>query len=163
VPAVLYPPFADRHPRFAENPFPRRPASVIVCSSNRHGVTMNSEASYHLRRQILWGLLLIGIGIAFLLDQFDLYDVRSLWHYAPLLLVVVGVNQTIGYPSAKEFTSGLWTVFIGLWLFAVFEGLFGLTFWNSWPLLIIVSGVTMAIRPIAERRFNAHQENRHGQ
>jgi hypothetical protein len=124
---------------------------------------MNSEASYHLRRQILWGLLLIGIGVAFLLDQLDLYDVRSLWHYTPLLLVLAGVNQTIGYPSAREFTNGLWCVFIGLWLFAVFEGLFGLTFGNSWPLVIIASGLTMAIRPIAERRFNAHRENRHGQ
>ena len=126
---------------------------------------MKSEASYHLRRQVLWGLVLIGLGVAFLLDQLGLYDVdlRALWHYAPLLLVVAGINQTIGYPSAREFANGLWTVLVGLWLFATLEGLFGLTFRNSWPLLIIISGVTMAVRPIAERRFNAHRENRHGQ
>ena len=123
---------------------------------------MNSEASYHLRRQVLWGLVLVGLGVAFLLDQMDVFDIRSLWHYAPLLLVVVGINQTIGYPSAREFSNGLWTVFIGLWLFAVLEGLWGLTFGNSWPLFIIISGITMAIRPIAERRFGPKGGDGHG-
>lgn len=117
---------------------------------------MNSESSYQLRRQVLWGLLLIGLGVAFLLDQLDIYEVDHLWHYAPLLLVVAGINQTIGYPSAREFVNGLWTVFIGLWLFAMFEGLFGLTWFNSWPLFIIVGGIGMALRPIAERRFGAN-------
>ena len=114
---------------------------------------MRNEASYDLRRQVLWGLLLVGLGVAFLLDQMNIVEIESLWHYAALLLVVIGINQTIGYPSGREFASGLWTAFIGLWLFAVLEGLFGLTFANSWPLFIIISGVTMAIRPIAERKF----------
>jgi hypothetical protein len=123
---------------------------------------MNSEASYHLRRQVLWGLLLVGVGVAFLLDQMNMFDIRELWHYTPLLLVVIGINQTIGYPSAREFSGGLWNVFIGLWLFAVLEEMWGLTFYNSWPLFIIISGITIAVRPIAARRFNAKGGNRHG-
>jgi hypothetical protein len=124
---------------------------------------MDSEASYHLRRQVLWGLLLVGLGVAFLLDQMNIVDITDFWRYAPLLLVVAGINQTIGYPSAGEFSKGLWNVLIGLWLFAVLQGLFGLTFANSWPLFIIISGITMAIRPIAARRFNRNQENHHGE
>ena len=123
---------------------------------------MDSEASYHLRRQFLWGLLLVGLGVAFLLDQMNIIEITDLWHYAPLVLVVIGINQTIGYPSAGEFSSGLWKVLIGLWIFAVLEGLFGLTWSNSWPLAIIISGVTMAVRPIAARRFHADRETRHG-
>ena len=119
---------------------------------------MQNEASYHLRRQVLWGLLLVGLGLAFLLDQMNIVEIESLWHYAPLLLVVIGINQTIGYPSGREFASGLWTAFIGLWLFAVVEGLFGLTFANSWPLFIIISGITMAVRPIAERKFGKYDK-----
>ena len=117
---------------------------------------MKNEASYDLRRQVLWGLLLVGLGVAFLLDQMNIVEIESLWHYAPLLLVIIGINQTIGYPSGREFANGLWTVFIGLWLFAVLEGLWGLTFRNSWPLFIIISGVTMAIRPLAERKFGKY-------
>jgi hypothetical protein len=132
-----------------------------VALDMHNGGHMKSEASYHLRRQVLWGLMLVGLGVVFLLDQMDIVAIRELWHYAPLLLVVIGINQTIGYPNAREFSSGLWTVFIGLWLFAVFEGLWGLTFGNSWPLFIIITGVTMAIRPIAERRFRGSK--RHGE
>lgn len=127
---------------------------------------MKSEASYHLRRQVLWGLVLIGLGIVFLLDQMGIYEARHLWHYAPLIMVIGGINQTIGYPSGREFANGLCTVFIGLWLFAVLEGLWDLTFRNSWPFFIIVIGISIAVRPIADRRFNRHQrngENRHGQ
>jgi uncharacterized membrane protein YjjP (DUF1212 family) len=43
----------------------------------------------------------------------------------------------------------------------MFEGLFGLTWFNSWPLFIIVGGIGMAIRPIAERRFG-NKGDRHG-
>jgi hypothetical protein len=123
---------------------------------------MNSEDSYHWRKQIVWGLLLIFVGGAVLFDRLGYFDAEPLWHYWPLLLVVIGVNQTIGYPSPREFGNGMWTVFIGLWLFAVFENLFGLTFRNSWPLFILAWGVKLVLDPFIARRFASnHPENRH--
>jgi hypothetical protein len=107
--------------------------------------------------------MLVGVGVVFLLDQLGVYPARKLWHYAPLLMVVAGINQTIGYPDAKEFAGGVWTVCVGLWIFAVLEGLFGLTWGNSWPLAIVFSGFAIVLRPIAARMFNRHQENGHGQ
>lgn len=114
---------------------------------------MSTENSYTARKQMMWGLVLIAVGIIFLLDRMDIVDASSVWHYWPLLLVVVGINQTIGYPSAREFKSGLWTIFIGLWLFAVFEGLFGLTFRNSWPLFLLMAGAQLVLAPVIARRF----------
>jgi hypothetical protein len=57
-------------------------------------------------------------------------------------------------------------VFTGLWLFAVFENAFGLTFRNSWPLFILMWGVKLVLDPFIARRFNNHRmaarvENRH--
>ncbi|HBF50165.1 MAG TPA: hypothetical protein DDX04_07100 [Massilia sp.] len=117
--------------------------------------------SYRQRKQMMWGLVLIAVGVAFLLDRMDVLDIATLWHYWPLLLVVAGINQTIGYPSAREFTSGLWTVFIGLWLFAVFEGLLGLTFRNSWPLFILMWGLQLVLEPVIARRFASNKEKDH--
>ena len=116
---------------------------------------------YRQRKQMMWGLVLIAVGVAFLLDRMDVLDISTLWHYWPLLLVVAGINQTIGYPSAREFTSGLWTVFIGLWLFAVFEGLLGLTFRNSWPLFILMWGLQLVLEPVIARRFASNKEKDH--
>ena len=120
---------------------------------------MGTDNNYTARKQMMWGLVLIGVGLIFLLDRMDILDASSVWHYWPLLLVVVGINQTIGYPSANEFKTGLWTIFIGLWLFAVFEGLFGLTFRNSWPLVLLMAGVQLVLAPLIARRFPESNRN----
>ncbi|HBZ06496.1 MAG TPA: hypothetical protein DEP03_08995 [Massilia sp.] len=122
---------------------------------------MSSENSYRQRKQMMWGLVLILVGLVFLLDRMNVLDASELWHYWPLLLVVAGINQTIGYPSAKEFTNGLWMVFVGLWLFAVFEGFLGLTFRNSWPLFILMWGLQLVLGPVIARRFPSTREKDH--
>jgi hypothetical protein len=119
-----------------------------------------SSSSYEWRKQLMWGLVLVIVGVTFALDQMDLIDIDGLWHYWPLLIVISGINKMIGYPTAKHFSSGLWMVFIGLWLFAVLDHLFGLTFRNSWPFLIIACGVSMIIEPIIKKRFPSYEESR---
>lgn len=119
---------------------------------------MSTDKSYQWRKQLMWGLALIAFGVAIFLDQMDLVDIRGLWHYWPLLLVIAGVNKMIGYPTAKDFTSGLWSVLIGLWIFAVFEDMYGLTWRNSWPFVIIVTGVTIILEPLIKKRFAPNEE-----
>jgi uncharacterized membrane protein HdeD (DUF308 family) len=120
---------------------------------------MHTEEAYRWRKQAVRGLLLIAVGTVVLLDRMVYIDAGAWWRYAPLLLVVVGINQAIGYPSPREFGNGLWTVFIGLWLFACFQHIFGLSFRNSWPLFILAWGVKLVFQPLVARRF-AHQSAR---
>ncbi len=122
---------------------------------------MSMESSYQWRKQVMWGLVLIGVGLVIFLDQMGYVEARNLWHYAPLVLVVFGINKMIGYPTARDFTSGLWMMFMGVWIFAVFENMFGLTFRNSWPFVIIASGVSMILEPLIKRRFAANEEISH--
>jgi hypothetical protein len=159
------PPFAEnRVIHRPPNAIRRNPVFLALVSMYRHLILstegkVNTENSYEWRRQLLWGLVLIGVGITFFLDQMDYIVVEGLWHYWPLLLVVIGINKMIGYPTAKHFTSGLWTMFVGLWLFAVIEHEFGLTFGNSWPLPIIACGITMVIEPLIKKRFAPNEES----
>lgn len=122
---------------------------------------MNPESSYEWRRQLMWGLVLVCIGVTIFLDQIDVIDVQEIWHYWPLLMVIFGINKMVGYPTAKHFSSGLWMVFTGLWLFAVLEHLFGLTLHNSWPFFIIAGGVSMIVEPLIKQRFAQNEENSH--
>ena len=122
---------------------------------------MKPETSYEWRRQLMWGVTLICFGVGFFLDQINLVEFRGMWHYAALLWVVFGINKMIGYPTAKHFTSGLWNVFMGLWIFAVFEHMYGLTWSNSWPFVIIASGVTMILEPVIRKRFAPNEEFGH--
>jgi hypothetical protein len=107
----------------------------------------------------MWGLLLVALGLGLLLDRMDLFDMDELWHYWPLMLVLVGINRMIGSPSPRDFTSGVWSAFVGIWLFCVFEHLFDLTFRNSWPLFIIVTGITMVLEPIVARIKSRESNN----
>ncbi len=114
---------------------------------------MHTEEAYRWRKQAVWGLLLIVVGTIVLLDRLYYIDAGAYWRYAPLLLVVIGLNQTIGYSSPREFGNGLWTVFIGLWLFACFNHVFGLSFRNSWPLFLLAWGLKLVFEPLVARRF----------
>ncbi len=109
----------------------------------------------------MWGLMLIGFGVLVLFDRLDVFDAVELWHYWPLALVVFGINKMIGYPTPKHFTSGLWMTFVGLWLFATFEHMWGLEFYNSWPFLIIAWGIQLILEPFIKDRFSANKEQRH--
>lgn len=122
---------------------------------------MSTDNSYQWRKQLLWGLLLVGLGTAFFLDRTEVFELDELWHYWPLLLVVVGLNKVIGYPTARDFTNGLWTMFVGLWLFAIFEGMYGLTFRNGWPFLVIAWGVKLILEPFIKQRFASNTESHH--
>lgn len=120
---------------------------------------MSTGKSYEWRRQVMWGVVLIMVGITVFLHQMDLIELNGIRHYWPLILVVFGINKMVGYPTAKHFSSGLWLVFIGLWLFACFEHFFGMTFRNSWPIIIVASGVSMIIEPLIQKRFGPHEES----
>ncbi|WP_229458566.1 LiaF transmembrane domain-containing protein [Massilia glaciei] len=109
----------------------------------------------------MWGLLLVGLGAAIFLHIIGYLHFWDLWHYWPLVLVVIGVNKMIGFPTARHFTSGLWTLFIGVWLFFTFEGLFGLTLKNSWPFVIIAYGIGMILEPFIKARFPENPESDH--
>lgn len=120
---------------------------------------MGTETSYQLRRQIMIGLLLVGVGTLFFLDRINVLEVDQVWHYWPLLLVAFGANKMIDYASAKHFVSGLGTLLTGLWLFAVFEHMWGLTFRNSWPFLFIVWGGQLIIEPLLAARLKSDTEH----
>lgn len=118
---------------------------------------MSTNSSNEWRKQLAWGLVLIAVGIAIFLQKMDLIELYTMWHYWPLFIVVAGAIKMITYTRAGEFTSGLWTVLVGLWLYAVFEHMFGLTFRNSWPLVIIACGAVMILEPLIKNR-NADSE-----
>jgi len=111
-----------------------------------------SSSQQQWRKQIVWGLVLILVGAVFLLDRLGFLDIHDMWQYWPLLLVFVGLTRMIAAESPGEFTGGLWTVFIGGWLFAVFDDRFDFTLRNSWPLLLIGGGLIMVIKPFLEKR-----------
>lgn len=127
---------------------------------------MRHHTSSHYTAYMVGGSL-ICLGVAFLLDQQGIIALQDIWQYWPLLLIIGGAIRIIDPETPRDVASGAWTLLIGVWLFANFEGWFGMDFDNSWPLLLIGWGVSLLLRPMLQARFarkngadTANQEHR---
>jgi len=110
------------------------------------------------RASLTHGLLLIAIGTVFLLDEFRVADFHDTFHYYwPMTLVLFGVADLF---QRRSVWRGLWLIAVGAWLQATVLHLFGLTFRNSWPLLLIVLGAGMTLRAFFDTVLAEPKEER---
>ena len=101
---------------------------------------MNEEQTRRIDPNALFtGLVLVALGIAFLLGDFG----GLVHHWWPMFVVLLGVPKLL---NRRTVWAGLWLVSLGAWLQIVHLHLFGLSFGNGWPLLLIVVGAGIALR-----------------
>ena len=109
---------------------------------------MNNEPRKIDGGTLAGGLILIALGALFLLERFTDLDFGDVVHsYWPMILVLIGVPKLF---RPRTVWSGLWLIAIGVWLQIAHLRLFGVTFRNSWPLLLIALGAGMILRALVE-------------
>jgi hypothetical protein len=121
------------------------------------------RARLKLRRQVIWGLALVAFGVAYLVNRDDHESLMRVWTWWPFVLVAFGIGNMLPPVDGRRFVDGLSQVLFGAWFYATFEGLWGLTFGNSWPLLIIVAGAGMVMQPLATRYVERKARERTGE
>ena len=112
------------------------------------------ENKRHARKRILWGLMLVGLGVLFLCERLDDIGLAMLWRFWPLILLVSGLIDVLAASCWKHIAEGMNQIVIGAWLFVCFEHLWGLTFSNSWPMLLIGVGLTIVLRGLPDGTQN---------
>lgn len=102
------------------------------------------------------GMVLVTLGVLFLLDRFDVADfgdvIRTWW---PLFVIVPAIPKLF---RRETLWSGLWMLTMGIWFQFVTLRLFGLTWSNSWPIVLIAAGAGMIARTLIE---SSARRNRH--
>lgn len=103
--------------------------------------------------RLLVGLLFIAGGILLLARAFELLPFfPSVWKLWPVAVMAVGVARLV-WPTGKDGRLlGLWLVVLGSWGAINVWGLFGLTWVNSWPLLVVGIGVVLVLEALFEGR-----------
>lgn len=127
-------------------------AGAIGTPRNQRKEAMNMCASRHEDERLsglMWGVGLVLVGSVFLLQYLDVLPFRLWRAWWPLVLVMVGIAQMVGRPTAKGLGDGVGTILIGAWCFVATNGLFGLTWRTSWPLALVAAGTGMVVRAIA--------------
>jgi hypothetical protein len=87
------------------------------------------------------GLVLIVIGTLFLLDNLDYIDIGEWVPYWPFIIACVGVGRIIEARNPADVSRGGFLIFVAFWLYACLQHMWGLGFYNSWPMILIALGL----------------------
>jgi hypothetical protein len=108
------------------------------------------------------GFFLLAVGVALLLDKFDIFYIGSVWHYWPILIIASGFGRLLDAQEAWEYRKSVWWLFIGSWLLISELHLFGLSYHNSWPILLIGAGIGMLWKSAYPSHFKFVKDHCHG-
>ena len=94
----------------------------------------------HGRGNLVWGVALIVLGGVLLLDRLRVIDIGDFWRLWPLVVIYFGLTQLVAPRDGKR---SAWLFLAGVWLLVSSFEVFGFNYENSWPLLIMLAGVSM--------------------
>lgn len=90
---------------------------------------------------LIMGLTLIAAGSLFLLDRLNYLYIQDYWFLIPAIVALNGLIDIVTATQAKHTAEGASTIVIAIWLYVSIERVYGLNFYNSWPMLIIAWGL----------------------
>jgi hypothetical protein len=102
-----------------------------------------SDLGYRRPNRLIFGLLVITVGVLFTLDNLGYIDGRSLFRWWPVLLVGYGLMNLLGWGRRPPSWIGLFFVLGGGWMLLDVAGLVRWNIWDFWPVLLIAWGVAM--------------------
>lgn len=102
--------------------------------------------------QLIAGVIILALGVALALESFSGLDVHGLFHLWPLIVIGIGVARLVGAETAKQRSGGLLLVALGCWFLINTLRIYGLDWGESWPLLLILLGISKLILPEDGRR-----------
>jgi hypothetical protein len=112
--------------------------------------------------QIGVGVFLLLAGVALMLGKFDFFYTESPWHFWPVIILAAGIGKLIDAEFSWEYRKAIWTLFIGGWLLVSELHLFGLSYHNSWPILLIGVGIGMMWKSIYPNHPHVIKEQGNG-
>jgi len=98
---------------------------------------------------IAFGLILMGVGVVLLLEQQGLIP-NGFWRHGwPWIIVLLAVIQLATARSAGRVRDGVTFALIGGWMVMVESHWRGLTWANSWPLVLAAIGAGNSMIPLS--------------
>jgi hypothetical protein len=96
------------------------------------------------------GLVLLGVGIAMLLDAIDAWEIGMLWRFWPLILIAIGLANAYEAFRRRQGDGSYFLLGVGLWMLAGSFNVFGLSYGSAFPIAIIVVGFGAVLHAIID-------------
>jgi cell wall-active antibiotic response 4TMS protein YvqF len=124
---------------------------------------MSSRRYRRHRDTLVWGLVLIGLGVTFLLTNSGVWPNDTLRHWWPMFVVISGLGSLVGARGARGVGSAVTTAAMGVWLLVATNDWYGLGWSRSWPLAIVAIGLGTLTEAIVARFWRDEvEEGTHG-
>jgi hypothetical protein len=104
---------------------------------------------------MVFGVVLIGVGILMLLGQLGISGLIPPFRWWPTILFIVGAAQVLTAGRPRQVASGLSLMLVCLWFYACIYHWYGLTYRTAWPLLLVVFGGEMILASVLGRLWPA--------
>lgn len=103
--------------------------------------------------RLLFGLLLLVLGVLWTLDNLDFIESESVTRWWPALLLLFGACRLIGLGCRRRPVSGAIWSFIGAWLLLRTFHLVSTDLFDFWPVALILLGSALVYRAWQGRPF----------
>ena len=116
---------------------------------------MNAQAGYHGNGRIVWGGILILLGIIYALDSFNVLSAGDILEFWPLILIGIGATKISQARFSSQRTAGFILVAIGsVFLLRSFH-LVWFRGRDLWPVVFLLVGGFLVWQALARRRAPA--------
>lgn len=115
------------------------PERVII------GAAARGKAYGLVISRLVFGLIVVGLGVIFLLDEMGVVDASTILRYWPALLLAYGIMRLTGLFCRQHLTSGAIFTLIGSWLLLRTLHVLPYGLRDFWPVLIILIGVSLVM------------------
>ena len=123
-------------------------------------VTRGTEARRSpVTPKLVFGLLLIFVGVVFTLDQMVLLHAGDVLQFWPLILIAAGASKLLWPGSSTSRVTGVIMILIGAWLQFEILDIIYYSFWDYWPLLLVLIGARIAWRGVTGESKQVASDN----
>lgn len=100
--------------------------------------------------KLVFGLVLVVIGVTAFLDAVDVWNPRELWRYWPLILIAIGIGSEIEALRHRRSDGGAFLIALGVWFFVATQGWLGFGLGRAFPIGVAVWGAFLTLHAIVD-------------
>jgi len=100
----------------------------------------------------VFGVILIGLGVIFLLQNFGIVDAGRPGDWWPLILIGFGVSSLVAPKDAGDASAGVVATAVGAFFLLRNFDVIDWRLRDIWPAFLVLGGVSLIPRSLAERR-----------
>jgi hypothetical protein len=100
----------------------------------------------------VFGVILIGLGAMFLLQNFGVVDAGRPGDWWPVVVIGFGVSSVVAPKDPGDAATGVAVAALGVFFLLRNFGIIDWRFQDIWPAFLVLAGISLIARAVAERR-----------